>query len=173
MENTTLAKAQDSTFGELIQKLQLFPSDTDDILDQIELEIYRLSLTIAAEAPVTHTFTKDMYSREIFMPKGAILTSKIHKTQHQYVVLSGMVAVFTEKEGVVKLRAPYVGVTEPGTRRLLYALEDTRWITFHPTRLIKVKDIERQIIQPRENKYIEHAKREIEEATQKVLQEVA
>jgi len=84
------------------------------------------------ELPVTHRFTPGLYAREIFMPAGTLLTSRIHKTEHPYVVISGKAAVYIEGSGVEHVEAPHVGVTKPGTRRLLYILEDCRWITFHP-----------------------------------------
>jgi hypothetical protein len=85
------------------------------------------------DCPVTHRFTPGLYAREIFMPKGSLLVSRIHKTEHPYVVISGRVLVFTEENGVVELRGGYVGITKPGAQRALLLLEDTRWITFHPT----------------------------------------
>jgi len=82
--------------------------------------------------PVVHRFTPGLYAREIFMPAGTLLTSKIHNTEHPYLVLSGVARVYIPGRGVVEVKAGHVGVTYPGTRRVLYILEDCRWITFHP-----------------------------------------
>lgn len=90
-----------------------------------------------------------MYSREIFMPAGSIITSKIHKTEHQYVVLSGRCRVYnTEDDSFVELSAGHIGVTKPGTRRVLLMLEDTRWVTFHPTQSTTLEEIEKELIEP-------------------------
>lgn len=98
------------------------------------------------ECPVTHRFTDGMYIRQIFMPKGAKLTSKIHNTKHPFVILKGDVTVYSENEGVVRYRAPMLGITKPGTRRVLLVNEDTIWATFHPAEETEVEKIENRII---------------------------
>lgn len=84
------------------------------------------------ECRVVHAFTKGMYIRECHVPAGTVLTSKIHKTNHPFVITAGDISVWTEGQGWVRHKAPYKGITEPGTRRLLFAHEDTIWTTYHP-----------------------------------------
>ena len=102
----------------------------------------------AAEMPVSHLFTPGLYVREIFMPAGTLLTSKIHKTEHPFVILSGKASVWIGDGEEVVLEGPYVGVTKPGTRRVLYIHEDMRWLTFHPTEFTDLAVIEEQLIEP-------------------------
>lgn len=106
------------------------------------------------ECPVVNRFTPGLYSREIFMPAvdehGLILTSKIHKTEHQFVILEGEVSVWMPDTGWVRYTAPCVGITKPGTRRLLHIHKDTRWITFHPTTETDMKKLEAELIHPHE-----------------------
>lgn len=92
------------------------------ILEQLEL----------VDMPLVHRFTPGLYSREIFMRAGIVVVSKIHNTEHQFAILEGAVDVFTEADGVQRLRAPHVGITKPGTQRVLQIREDCRWVTFHP-----------------------------------------
>lgn len=92
-----------------------------------------------------HWFAEGMYAREIFIPKGAVLTGKIHKTEHINVVLQGDISVATE-EGIKRIRAPLVFVAPAGTKRAGYAHEDTIWITFHATREQDLELIERDLI---------------------------
>lgn len=121
-----------------------------------ELEIDRLQLKLSEmpplECPVIHSFTPGLYSREITMPKGAMIVSKIHKTEHPFVVSKGHAAVWTEDKGVVQIRAPYFGITKPGTRRVLFIHQECVWTTFHPTTLTDVDAIEAAIIEPRDVK---------------------
>src|SRR3989442_15642842 len=77
------------------------------------------------DLPLVHRFTPGLYTREIFNPAGTLLTTKIHKTEHPFVIAQGRVSVFVPGEKVVHLRAPYVGVTKAGTRRIIYVHEDT------------------------------------------------
>lgn len=85
------------------------------------------------EFPVTHTFTPGLYSRRIFMAADTRLTSRIHNTDHQYVVLEGVVRVYIPGGGIETIVAPFAGVTRAGTRRVLRILADCTWVTFHPT----------------------------------------
>tara|TARA_R110002126_G_scaffold96996_1_gene226464 strand:- start:483 stop:971 length:489 start_codon:yes stop_codon:yes gene_type:complete len=103
---------------------------SDEIIDALECSMLLAGDLI--EFPLIHRFTPGVYSREIFMPKGSIATSKVHATEHQYVVLSGTSRVYIDGVGIKTLRAGDTGVTVPGTRRALYMEEDSRWIAFHP-----------------------------------------
>lgn len=107
------------------------------------------------ECKLNHKFTKGLYSREIFMPAGSVITSRIHKTQHQFAIIEGEVSVWTKETGMVRYKAPYIGITEPGTRRVLFNHTDVRWITFHPTDLTTVEEIEKAILEPHTNKLLE------------------
>lgn len=117
-------------------------------IDEIEA---LLAQGAPVEMPVQHRFTPGLYAREIFLPAGTILTSKIHRTEHPYVILCGDVSVWVDDVGVQRLRAPFVGVTKPGTRRVLYAHADTRWITFHPSQETDLAKLEAELILPRDS----------------------
>ncbi len=112
-------------------------------INELEKQLARLP---QVKFTVTHTFTPGLYIREIIMPSGSFLTSKIHKTEHPFVISMGQIKVWTEEAGVVIFGAPFMGVTKAGTRRVLYAIEDTIWTTFHPTNETDVGKIEREII---------------------------
>lgn len=83
------------------------------------------------ELPLKHIFTPGLYCRQIFMPKGALLTSRIHLTEHPYFVLEGVVSVWDDADGWVLKKARDEGITKPGTRRILLIHEDCVWMTCH------------------------------------------
>ncbi len=114
---------------EEILELQNSVSD-NQALDDLELMI--LAGHEVVEFPLIHRFTPGVYSREIFMPKDSLLTSKIHKTEHQFIILTGKVVVTMPGDETELFEAGHIGITKPGTRRALYIQEDCRWITFHP-----------------------------------------
>lgn len=97
--------------------------------------------------PLKHSFGDGLYIREITMPKGMLLTSKIHKHTHPYFVLKGDVSVLTD-EGVVRIKAPFSGMTKPGTKRVLYMHEETVWTTVHlnTNNTTDLKEIEEEVI---------------------------
>jgi hypothetical protein len=103
--------------------------ENDNIIDELEATIIQ-NLDVI-DAPLVHKFTNGMYIREIFMPAGSLWTSKIHKTEHPYVVSYGKAAVSIDNQEWYEITAPYTGITQPGTRRILYILEDCIWTTFH------------------------------------------
>lgn len=100
------------------------------LVDRVEEELVKSGKELA-DFPVVHRFTPGLYAREIFMPAGSLLTSKIHNTEHPFVISSGKVSVWTREHGVITLSAPHTGITLPGTRRVLFVHEDTTWVTFH------------------------------------------
>jgi hypothetical protein len=110
--------------------LELFigGTQTEDALNRAERSIAELP---KVDCPIVNRFTPGLYSREGFVPKGTVLTSRVHKFEHQFVILSGEVSVYSENEGSVRLKAPHIGITTPGTRRIIFAHEDTVWVTFH------------------------------------------
>lgn len=79
-----------------------------------------------------------LYIRQIFMPKGTLITSKIHGSKHPYVVSEGAVTVYNiQDDRTTLLEAPFYGMTLPFTRRVLYTHEDTVWTIYVPTDRIK------------------------------------
>ena len=95
--------------------------------------------------PLEHTFAGGCYIREIFMPKDQLISTGIHKKEHPFFVLKGDVSVLTEN-GIERIKAPYSGVTQPGTKRLIYIHEDTIWTTVHATDKDNVEDVLDDII---------------------------
>ena len=95
--------------------------------------------------PLKHTFADGLYIREIFMPKGQIISTGIHKKEHPYFVLKGDISVLTD-EGIKRIKAPYNGITKPGTKRLIYMHEDSVWIIVHATDKSTVESVLNDVI---------------------------
>ena len=154
--------------------------ENDDRLD--ELEVAMLENCEPVHCLTTHMFTDGMYIREIFMPAGSLITSKVHKTEHPYIVSYGKVAVSIDSNDWIEITAPYTNITKPGTRRVLYILEDCIWTTFHRIDGMKseynelnddekeniVKEIEKKILEPHIN-YL--TRTDIKQEYLKVLEE--
>lgn len=101
----------------------------DEIMDSIEAAM--IANLPQVDCPVAHLFTPNLYVREIFMAKDTLVTSKIHKSTHPFTISKGKVAVSIDGGKWEVLEAPYTSVTLPGTRRLLYIIEDCVWSTYH------------------------------------------
>lgn len=107
----------------------LSAEEADTLLNKIEAQM--LDQLPPGTNGLEHSFTPGLYGREFFMPKNSLVVSHTHNTEHQFVILSGLVSVWSRETGSKTYAAPHCGVTTPGTRRLLYAMQDTRWKTFH------------------------------------------
>ena len=88
---------------------------------------------VGDEVKHSHRFAPGVYTREMFVPKGLMITGAIHKTEHISIFLEGRMLV-TDGYGESKeIVAPMVEIALPGVKRAGIALEDVRWITIHPT----------------------------------------
>jgi hypothetical protein len=129
-------------------------------IDQLEIKMRELLLP--GKFWLEHDFGDHLYVRKIIMPAGSKVTSKIHKYRHPYFILFGKVKVWKDDgKGWEIIEAPFDGMTEPGTRRVLDVLEDTVWITVHynPTNTTDLGELEEWIIEPHTNHLLENEAR--------------
>ncbi len=114
-------------------------------------QIYKLQDIIKdlpqADVQIRHHFSDGMYAREMFMPAGTCVVGALHKTQHLYSVVKGH-CLATSQYGSEEIKAPFLGETIPGTKRVIYAITDCVWITYHPTDLTDVDEIEAALVEP-------------------------
>lgn len=98
--------------------------------------------------PLRHSFAPGIYVREISIPAGMLLVGKIHKHSHPNFLMAGEVIVYTESTGSQHLVAPRVMISPPGTKRVLYTLADTWWVTVHHNRndITDLEALEAEII---------------------------
>jgi quercetin dioxygenase-like cupin family protein len=117
------------------------------ILD-LELELRSVPGVVGPEAFVTrHHFAPGSYAREIELPKGSRVVGKIHRHAHVNVISKGRVLVGTP-DGVFELEAPLTFVSQPGTKRVVVALEDTVWTTVHVSNSTDLGELERELMAP-------------------------
>jgi len=90
------------------------------------------------------------------MPAGTLVTSKIHKTNHPFVLSKGKVSVKIDNGEWVTMEAPFSDTTKIGTRRILYIWEDAIWSTFHVNldNTTDLEEIENRILEPHTNSVI-------------------
>lgn len=96
---------------------------------------------------VRHHFADGIYSRELVIPAGCVLTGKIHRTEHMNFLIKGEITVWTE-DGMKRLKAPVILVSRPGTKRVGYAHEETIWVTVHGTHETDLERLEAELIEP-------------------------
>ncbi len=95
--------------------------------------------------PVKHHFAPGLYAREMFIPAGTLIVGKIHKHAHLNHITYGDICVSTF-EGIVRLQGPLTMVSPIGVKRVVYAVTDTLWTTFHVTEETDLEKIEEYVI---------------------------
>lgn len=143
---TAAAIVETCTIPDVQQQFRTDIAQFEQVLAQHPLAVFGDSDML----PLTHTFAEGMYIREIFIPQGTLLTGKIHRHAHPNILLRGEVLVVTEQGGREHLLAPQAMISPPGTKRAIYALADTVWMTMHanPENLRDLAALEALIIAP-------------------------
>ena len=137
-DNTELLKR---IFGDLQSQKYI------DVVRDVQKQIQDHAELI--DVPVEHHFAPGVYMRQMNAKAGTVVVSKMHRTEHMNVLLSGSLTIATEN-GIEYLKAPAVIKSMPGTKRIGYFHEDTSWMTVHPTYSTDLEEIERQVIVPEE-----------------------
>lgn len=122
--------------------VRIAPIAMRDRVNALESEMRKFE---QLELPVKHHFSQGVYARELFIPKGTLLTGKIHKFQQLNVMTQGDLSVLVGNE-IRRVKAPFVVVSPAGTKRVAYAHEDTIWITIHGTNETDLEKIEDHFI---------------------------
>lgn len=94
-----------------------------------------------------HYFCEGMYLRWVFRPAGTLVIGKVHKKRHFYLVIQGAVEVAGGPDGPKRMTAPALVISEPGTKRAVYALEDSVCITIHRTDETDMAAIEAELVE--------------------------
>jgi hypothetical protein len=80
----------------------------------------------------THTLSDGVYIRQLKLSKGTLAVGAIHKKETALILLSGSIKMFSE-DGLHTIKAGTIKVSQPGTQRAAYALEDSVLVTLHRT----------------------------------------
>lgn len=97
------------------------------------------------EIPVTNHFSKGVYAREIFIPKGSFIVGKIHRFENLNILSKGDMSILSI-EGSARIKAPFTIVSPPGVKRVAYAHEDCIWTSIHGTNETDLEKIEEEFI---------------------------
>ncbi len=102
-------------------------------------------LQLDIDSMTQHFFGPGVYVRQFYLPKGCVVTGKIHKTEHLTIIASGVCA-FAASEDAEVFCAPQVFLNKVGDKRAVYAIEDTVIMTVHPTDKTDVEELEKELV---------------------------
>ncbi len=95
---------------------------------------------------VVHHFAPGIYAREMRVPAGAVITSKVHKFENLSILSKGRMALYMEDGTVREVGAGFHIVAPPGARRVAFVLEDAVWTCMHNTDERDLEKIEAHFI---------------------------
>ncbi len=133
--------------------LQIFQgggTNQNEAIYSLEKEILELP---QIELKPVHYFAKGLYARELWMPKGSVVTGKIHIKEHICIISYGDVTVASDEE-TIRLVGPCTFVGKPGSKRALYMHEDTLWTAIHATDCTTVEDCESTLVTNDYNQFL-------------------
>ena len=102
-------------------------SSTKDKIQQLQ----QTMLEARCDMPeAVHHFLPGIYAREFTMPAGMLVVGKIHKHAHPMMVIKGKAQIITELDNTL-VESGLCAVSPPGAKRVVYAFEETTFMTFH------------------------------------------
>ena len=129
-----------------VQVTEYAPLPTREQIVRLQSEM----IPIQCDLPTPgHHFAPGMYLRELTVPAGMLIVGKIHKHAHFLMVLKGR-AFVTSEFGNEEVSAGYIGVSQPGVKRVVYGIEDTLFVTVHANKEDSqdLEEIEAEHIEP-------------------------
>ena len=128
---------------------QLVNKAAGEIADRSKVEALEDAIVqyLEPQEPETfHHFSQGLYCREMRMPKGMVLTGKVHKQDHIAMLTNGRVAITTGGDQQI-LNSPVIIPSKAGVKRAILALEDAVFITVHATELTDIDEIEAALVE--------------------------
>lgn len=122
-----------------------------DKINRLEAEIMRLP---RADIEIIHHFAPGTYVREMRAPAGSVITGKRHRTRHLNIVAKGRLTVYNELGDLREISAPFVYMSDAGTRRAAIVHEDLVWLTVHATDETDVAKLEATLVEEPNNPLI-------------------
>ena len=97
--------------------------------------------------PLKHTFADGIYIRQMDMKADSMVVGAIHNHLHVWFLLTGHLAVATESV-IEEFIAPCYVVAKPGSKRVIYAIEDSIFVNIHknPKNIKDIKKLEAEIV---------------------------
>jgi quercetin dioxygenase-like cupin family protein len=105
------------------------------------------SIAESPDVPIKHSFADQIYVRQMNMKADQVIVGAIHNHQHVWFLLTGHVSINNNGE-VIDYVAPCYTVSEPGSKRVIYAHEDSIFVNVHknPLNVKDIKQLEEEIV---------------------------
>jgi len=120
--------------GMLWEKIEKFKEQVDAIEGALKHKAgTKYEGKMSEVYPLRQQLEGGLYTRELFMPKGHLIITMIHKQNHPSFLLKGKVSYLTDEGLVETIVAPHVVKTKEGAQRVFYVHEDSEWCCVYKT----------------------------------------
>lgn len=149
-----------------------YPMTRDQKIDAIEAEVLKQPAELRAhfDPVIVHHFAPGLYAREMRLPKGAFISSKVHKFPGLSILSKGSMALYLDDGTTQIVREGFHIVAPAGARRAAIALEDVVWTCMHPTDETDLAKIEAHFIAQTPADYLEFTQQQQLEATMPTIE---
>lgn len=127
--------------AELLQELIIKNKDIDGFHGDGE------SIPEIAEIPIKHEFADQIYIRQMTMKADQVVVGAIHNHKHIWFLMKGKITVNDNGE-IIDHIAPCYMVSEPGSKRIIYAHEHSIFVNVHknPSNTQNITQLEKEIV---------------------------
>ena len=129
------------------KEIQSLQDNLISIADGVNVEGDGETVLHSNNFPLKHTFADGVYIRQMDMKEGFAVIGHIHNHEHVWFLLSGHLMVATE-ESIEEFISPCYVVSKPGSKRVIYAMEDSIFINVHknPSNTKNIDKLEKEIV---------------------------
>ena len=125
-------------------KIKQFEAAITKHCEETNQEKFNKQVKGDVEGVISHDFADGQYIRTAVAPKNTLVSTKIHAKNHPFFLMKGDISIFGE-DGVKRIQAPFHGITEAGTKRVLYVHEECTFITVHRTDCLTIDEVVAEI----------------------------
>jgi quercetin dioxygenase-like cupin family protein len=131
-----------------LKNINLSVDEIQDIIVNSDISVGDgKSIANIPEIPIKHLFADQIYIRQMEMKQGQIVVGAIHNHLHAWFLMKGRVLINNNGEKIEHI-APCYTVSEPGSKRFIYALEDSIFVNVHknPSNTKDIEKLEKEIV---------------------------
>jgi quercetin dioxygenase-like cupin family protein len=131
-----------------LKNINLSVDEIQDIIVNSDISVGDgKSIANIPEIPIKHLFADQIYIRQMEMKQGQIVVGAIHNHLHAWFLMKGRVLINNNGEKIEHI-APCYTVSKPGSKRFIYALEDSIFVNVHknPSNTKDIEKLEKEIV---------------------------
>jgi hypothetical protein len=109
---------------------------------------------------ILHHFAPGIYAREMRVPAGRIVTSKVHKFENFSILSKGRMVLYHDDGRLSEIEAGFHVIAPAGARRVAWVKEASVWTSIHATDERDLDKIEAHFVAATRGAYLEFVAKE-------------